>query len=317
MDEFASAFFVALIEEALRRQGLSPPTTAATPAASQHVALSAKKALVQGVLTEHGPAPLLRVGLGLSQFEQTPIIDVFARARDPHDLFERMGRMERYFHSRHRITIERRGPTEITFHHVALSGPAPSAAEDIVVAGLYVALVEWIGGTEVCLVCDDGGAGHPAIEDGQVVAGPSLSKAADTGRWRLSWSTFRRARPMPNPTWPPDRAVNGRSLTPGLVQEVFSQVTGDPTARLTVKACARDRGLSTRSLQRRLAAKDTSFQELVALARLQTAADLLAHTTSPVSLIGLLAGYVDQPHFNRAFRNGMAMTPVNYRNLAH
>ena len=124
MDEFASAFFVALIEAALHAQGLTPPRRQATPARSQKVALSAKQALVQGVLEEHGPAPLLHLGLGLAQFEHTPLTAIFARARDPHDLLDRLGRMKRYFHSRHRIIIERRGPTEITFRHIALSGPA-------------------------------------------------------------------------------------------------------------------------------------------------------------------------------------------------
>jgi len=314
MDEFASAFFVALIEAALSRQGLSVPVRQTKPTGSQKVALSAKKALVQGVLARHGPAALLRVGLGLPQFAHTPVADIFAPARDPHDLFDRWCRMERYFHSRHRIDVEHRGPNAVTFRHAAASGPAPSAAEDIVVAGMLAALVERIGATGVSLVCDDGVSVRQAIVADQVVADRTLSNA-DTARWQLSWEAFQRVRPVPRPIEPPVRSANGRSLRGDHVRKVFERVAADPTARLTVKACATDLGLSSRGLQRRLAAEDNSFQEIIALARLQTAADLLAHTDNPPSLIGLLAGYTDQPHFNRAFRKGMAMTPVAYRKL--
>ena len=315
MDEFASAFFVALIEAALSRQGLSVPVRQTKPTGSQKVALAAKKALVQGVLARHGPAALLRVGLGLPQFEHTPVADIFAPARDPHNLFDRWRRMERYFHSRHRIDVEDRSPSTVTFRHKAASGPAPSAAEDIVVAGMLSALVEWIGATGVSLVCDDGVATRQAIVADRVVADRTLSDA-DTARWQLSWEAFERVRPGPRPTEPPARAVNGQSLSGDHVRKIFVRVAADPTARLRVNACAADLGLSGRSLQRRLAAEDNSFQEIVALARLQTASDLLAHTDSPPSLVGLLAGYTDQPHFNREFRKGMAMTPVAYRNLA-
>jgi len=315
MDEFASAFFVALIEAALERQGLSPPIGPAAESGSQKVALSTKKALVQGVLAKHGPGPLLRVGLGLPQFAHTPVADIFAQARDPHDLFDRWLRMERYFHSRHRIDVKQSGPRDVVFRHHAQSGPAPSAAEDIVVAGMLAALVEWAGATEVGLVCDDGETSWQAIATGQVVADHAPT-ATDTARWRLSWTAFQRVRPDTRPIEPPARTANGRALDGELARRVFARASADPTERLTVNACAADFGLSARSLQRRLAGENHRFQDLVALARLQTAAELLAHTDTPPSLVGLLAGYTDQPHFNRSFRRGMAMTPMAYRTLA-
>ena len=219
------------------------------------------------------------------------------------------------FHSRHRIDIESRGDSDLTFRHHAPSGPAPSAAEDIVVAGMLAALAEWIGAAGVGLVCDDGAVPWPAIVDGRVVA-DCLPSAAATARWRLTWAAHQAVRPAPRPVDPPERTANGRALDGALARRVFQRIAGDPTARPTVKACAADIGLSSRSLQRRLAGENHRYQDIVALARLHTAAELLAHTDTPASMVGLLAGYTDQPHFNREFRKGMTMTPMAYRNLA-
>jgi AraC family transcriptional regulator len=56
--------------------------------------------------------------------------------------------------------------------------------------------------------------------------------------------------------------------------------------------------------------------DIVASARVHLATRLLASTDTPLALVGLLAGYSDQPHFQRAFRTAVGPTPAEYRRLA-
>jgi len=75
-------------------------------------------------------------------------------------------------------------------------------------------------------------------------------------------------------------------------------------------------GMSARSLQRRLAECGWTLRAIVAAMRLQVAANLLSQTDMPIALVGLYAGYSDQPHFQREFRKGLGPTPRIYRQLS-
>ncbi|MGO4836689.1 helix-turn-helix domain-containing protein, partial [Rhizobiaceae sp. 2RAB30] len=74
--------------------------------------------------------------------------------------------------------------------------------------------------------------------------------------------------------------------------------------------------LSLRTLQRRLAEAGWTLGEIVASSRVHVATRLLAGTDTPLALVGLLAGYSDQPHFQREFRTAVGPTPGDYRRLA-
>lgn len=76
---------------------------------------------------------------------------------------------------------------------------------------------------------------------------------------------------------------------------------------------AREAGLSTRSLQRRLGHADLSFSGLVRLVRIHEACRLLADGAAPITAIALCAGFSDSAHFSRDFRASMGMTPSDYR----
>lgn len=316
MSDHASALFVSLIVEALRRQGIAAPVDTAPATVAQQVPLRRKKALVNAVLSAHGPAPLLNVGLALPAFTGTPVAQLFIGARDPHDLIDRWRRMERYFHSRHRTAIVEAAENAITFDHFAQAGPPPGPAEDIVVAAMLAALIAWQGAGGVDLACIDDAVRWPALAGGAVVATPPVPAA--TARWRLTWRSVASPTAVADApsTLVPQRTANGRPLTGAVCRRVFAVLLGQAGQRLSLQGCAAELALAPRTLQRRLSGEGFSYRELVAVARLHASTVLLTDAAVPVALAGLRAGYADQPHFNREFRRLMAMTPAAYRRLA-
>lgn len=72
-------------------------------------------------------------------------------------------------------------------------------------------------------------------------------------------------------------------------------------------------GVSARSLQRHLAMTGTSYSEIVAEVRLETACRLLAETDEHISRIALSLGYAGASSFNRIFMRMMKVQPGAYR----
>ncbi|MGE0153267.1 MAG: helix-turn-helix transcriptional regulator [Reyranellaceae bacterium] len=309
MDDFASSLIVRMIERSLRAQGIAYPAARTPEPAGPRVALARKRALIEAVLRAHGPRPLLRVGDVVGDFAATPAARLFEAARDPHDLIERWLRVERYFHARHRSRLIDRGPGFAVLQHVAIDGPPPMPGEDIVVAAVLRGLLAWLGAQGATL-------GFPAARGRWQPAGDAIPR--HTARWRLAWQAFdRRRQPTPGAGIEvPLHTASGRELPSGLARAVYAQAAADPGARRTVRDYAADHGLSSRSFQRRLAENGWTLQKIVAAMRLQVAAELLSTSDMPIALVGLFAGYSDQPHFQRAFQKGLGPTPGLYRQLS-
>jgi AraC-like DNA-binding protein len=72
-------------------------------------------------------------------------------------------------------------------------------------------------------------------------------------------------------------------------------------------------GMSGRTLQRRLADRGFSYQELVDASRRQLAERLLQQSSYPLAEIAYLTGFSEQSAFNRAFKRWAGQTPRSYR----
>lgn len=86
--------------------------------------------------------------------------------------------------------------------------------------------------------------------------------------------------------------------------------------RCTLDDLAHYFSLHQRTLNRRLKDSGTSFRELYAEARHQTACQLLCDTRSSIQTIATLLGYSDVTAFNRAFSRWEGMPPAQWRRHA-
>ena len=71
--------------------------------------------------------------------------------------------------------------------------------------------------------------------------------------------------------------------------------------------------LSLRSLQRRLAAEDTSFKSILNTTRRELALSYIEDPAYPISEVTFLLGFADTSSFSRAFRRWTGQSPVAYR----
>ncbi len=84
--------------------------------------------------------------------------------------------------------------------------------------------------------------------------------------------------------------------------------------RPTLQSVASRIGASPRTLQRRLDAHNTTFNDLLEEVRLTLAKEYLANPRFSAKEIAYLLGYSDLTTFIRAFKRATGSTPVDYRN---
>ena len=116
--------------------------------------------------------------------------------------------------------------------------------------------------------------------------------------------------------------VNARRRREALVGAALqAEVTAALTALLPRGDCshiavARALGLSPRSMQRRLAAADTGFRDLLEQVRADLAWRQVARTNLSFARLAELLGYEGQAAFTRAFKRWFEMTPREARRAA-
>lgn len=81
----------------------------------------------------------------------------------------------------------------------------------------------------------------------------------------------------------------------------------------TLDDVARNLGIGSRTLQRRLAAQGRSFQSLIDETRRAMAERLVASTDFPLAEIALRTGFSEQSSFSRAFKRWAGQSPRAYR----
>jgi len=88
-----------------------------------------------------------------------------------------------------------------------------------------------------------------------------------------------------------------------------SLLSGDPQLR----NIAREMGIGTRTLQRKLKAQGTSFRGLISKVRRELAEQYLRDSELGISEVAYLLGYSQPSEFHRAFRVWAGTTPAQYR----
>ena len=83
--------------------------------------------------------------------------------------------------------------------------------------------------------------------------------------------------------------------------------------RVIPQSLAREMAMSSRTLQRRLAAEGVSYQELLEDARKEAAGRYMSESTLAICEIAYLVGYSEPAPFHRAFKRWYGMTPEAFR----
>ena len=97
-------------------------------------------------------------------------------------------------------------------------------------------------------------------------------------------------------------------------QHVIRQLTQELSEGVpTVSALAGQLGMSSRTLQRRLADEGLAYQELVDQTRRELAERLLQRDEFSLAEVAFLTGYAEQSAFTRAFKRWHGLTPTGYR----
>lgn len=109
-----------------------------------------------------------------------------------------------------------------------------------------------------------------------------------------------------------DLQHNAHNPVSNVVQQVINKLSSGRYDRGTV---ARELGISTSSLQRRLAAEGLSFSQLLSDTRRNLAARYLQESRRPIKDIAYSLGFADLSNFTRAFRSWFGTTPREYRRL--
>lgn len=86
-----------------------------------------------------------------------------------------------------------------------------------------------------------------------------------------------------------------------------------PSGEMSVDRAAADLGLSRRTLQRRLAQRDTQFVQVLQGVRTELARSYLADKRLGITDIAFLLGYADQASFSNAFKTWYGVSPRDFR----
>ncbi|BEP96575.1 hypothetical protein GmRootA79_49590 [Acidovorax sp. A79] len=324
MQDFASAAMVRLLVRAMHAHGLAPPPAPhglhGGPQGSR-VPLACKRAVVEAILRQGGPAMLLRLAQRVDLLQGDPVHRALMGAADMAALLARWQRLERYVHSRHQVSVQALGPGRLQLRHHARAGVAqpPLPTESLAVLGVLLGAGKALGvralGVEMAAsrlrwdADDRRGGGLDGDLDGRLA---QLMAHGKVDQWVLHWQ----ASGARAPEAPPPSAATGLCDPlpwPPLAHALARHVLQDPAAPHTVDALARQAGLARRSLQRALSGTGLSCRSIVAEARARAAAQWLLQERHGLAEIGFACGFADQPHFTREFARHVGLTPARYR----
>lgn len=314
MKDFTSAALYALIVKELTRQGIPLQTMAAAMPRQALVPLELKHAVLRAVFDRYGPAPLLRVGEGISRLGFEPALDVMLRAHSPKELILRWQRLERFTTSRHRLVIADEFAGGFVLAHTSLvADDVPLAGENALILGLIVALFGAIGcrGIRAGFVAHRGQAVFDDSQLRELVAWP-----ADSSRWLVSWEACA-SRPgldLNAPGLPePEALFNTAAPLPPIIRHATRLLYADPARLWSLPELAATLGISKRSFQRRLSEAGLTFPGLMRAVQIRVSCRLLLETGHSPSEIGYQCGFSDQAHFCREFKRRTNLSPLQFR----
>ncbi len=309
MSDFASAAMLRVLHAGMRRIGLQSPAQQWLSQAT--VPLNAKQQLVGLVLQARGVSALLQLGQGLHELKRDSLMPMLIRPGQPLAALQAWLRLERYLHSKHRIEQTLLSPQAVQHRHISIKADSsPSAAEDLVVLGVLIALLQSAGCQSVQAELENGLQIWPLIESSaQQSALKATFSSAQTHIWRISWSALD-AQPAHSPPAPMQIEQEASLVLSERIARLTAQTVGEA---LPLDQVAQVLGHSTRSLQRKLKLEGTRYVDIIASSRAERASKMLSESHPSLAEIGFACGYTDQAHFCRDFKRRVGMGPLTFR----
>lgn len=281
-----------------------------------HAPAEYKRGILDLVWREAGPETLLSIGQGIRNVGYDPIWRAAVGSASPAVAFDKWRRFEVFAHSRNRVRIDQTHEKRASFQRYTVGGGVPTSPENLLICGLIIALLEenGFGGLRCEMPLADGTA-YCIREDGRFSV-PGDANALMTAAWEIEWRTFspRGKKSTPEAELPDIPLLQTCDSTLRTwIEVVVRLLMRDIARQWKVGELAREAGLSTRSLQRRLGGADLSFSRVVRLVRIHEACRLLQNSEVSITAVGFCAGFSDSAHFSRDFRASMGMTPSDYR----
>jgi AraC-like DNA-binding protein len=104
--------------------------------------------------------------------------------------------------------------------------------------------------------------------------------------------------------------ISGDHFIHKLSQDILIRLRGQ---NAHIQTLAKDYGMSTRTLQRRLKDLGHSFSDVIKKVRITRAKELLASPDMSLSEIAFALGFSETSAFHRAFKKWIGITPMEYR----
>ncbi|MFJ8041809.1 helix-turn-helix transcriptional regulator [Kitasatospora sp. NPDC096147] len=235
--------------------------------------------------------PAVRAAAGhLLDRPRDPLVATLAASSGPAEFLARSRLLERWFHVGHTTaaTYDRDG-LGLTVRHLPHLGGPPSPAETLFVAAAYQVATGLVAGREPVLVL--------LAASGELTPSAACSNSTATlDGWRLRWAE----------AGPPA----------GTLPQLRARIALDPARAWRLPQAAAALGLSSRTLQRLLAAGGTTFRAELLAVRLESAAQLIRRSALPLADIAAAAGFTDHPHLTRRFGERYGCSPQAYRRAA-
>jgi AraC-like DNA-binding protein len=292
------------------------PDDAAVAALLAHedgVPLEPYRQVIDEVVAAGRGAALLEARAALSELVH-PFLFVLVNSDAPLQVLDKLDRLGRFIHSRHRTSIVESSERSLVLDHVSVVDESPRPSEDLAACGQHLALFEEIGCRGLRLRFPRSRLPERVVLEHGAYA--PLAPDDDYSRWAITWDELvPTRRPMPGLDDVLLASVDERALreAPRVIARLEDVVRRDLARSWSLNEVAATLELAPRSLQRALSRAGTSFRAELDRLRVGEAARLLRASDLSVTEIGFACGFADNAHFGRRFKKRHGCSPSAYR----
>ncbi len=282
-------------------------------AGDEGVPLAPYRAILRAAYAHDGGKALLGAGETLREL-QHPLLFVLLNSDSPTLLIEKEMRLSAFFHSRHQVLIEEANDTNIVLRHASTIDEPTQAVDNLASCAQHLVLLEEIGCHDLRLRFPDSTEPERWVYERRTLSTPPAGGGYD--RWHFAWSKLV---PSRRPMEGLDEMLLGGTREPELAEEedaiasVRRIIRRDLGRTWKIGDVAAALDVSTRSLQRSLAALGDRYSDVVDRTRNLEAARLLRQSELSITEIGYICGFADSAHFSRSFKKRHGVSPSAFR----